>query len=178
MNAIQVFMAQAWIERLGFTLLHFLWEGIVIAAIYAVARRGARRPGVRYALGCAALASMACAPVVTWTLLGPVHTAAAEVSSTVPVSAGATATVHMVSQSFAFGTYRATPAPFLPWVVGIWATGALLFWLRLAGGWIFAERLRFRGVRAAAAEWQQVFERLKTSIGVSRPVRLLVSALV
>ncbi|HZI73051.1 MAG TPA: M56 family metallopeptidase, partial [Gemmatimonadales bacterium] len=51
-------------------------------------------------------------------------------------------------------------------------------WLRLLGGWIRAVRLRSRFVRPASAEWQQAFDRLKTRIRVSLPVRLVVSSLV
>ena len=29
---------QPWTERLGWTLLHFLWQGILVAALYALAR--------------------------------------------------------------------------------------------------------------------------------------------
>ena len=39
MNAMQVFSAQPWVERLGWTLVHFLWQGLAIAALYAAARR-------------------------------------------------------------------------------------------------------------------------------------------
>jgi uncharacterized protein (TIGR03435 family) len=176
MNAIQVFASQPWVERLGGTLVHFLWEGIVITAIYTAVRTGAKQSGVRYVLGCATLAAMAVAPVVTWSVLGSAQVAASAISYTVPASAVAEATGRM--ESFVSGTYVAPPVRFLPWVVGLWAIGALGFWLRLLGGWVFAERLRFRRVRAAPGEWQQVLDRLKTRIGVSRPVRLLVSALV
>ena len=70
------------------------------------------------------------------------------------------------------------PAPLLPWVVAVWLAGAMVFWLRLIGGWIFAERLRSSLVRPAPREWQQALDRLKNRIRVSRPVRLLVSSLV
>jgi hypothetical protein len=36
MSAIQILSTQPWVERLGSTLLHFLWEGLAIAAVYAV----------------------------------------------------------------------------------------------------------------------------------------------
>ena len=74
MNAIHLLSAQPWVERLGSTLLHFLWQGILIAALYAAARRWIARssgPNVHYILACAALAVMAAAPVVTWSLLRP-----------------------------------------------------------------------------------------------------------
>jgi hypothetical protein len=62
-------------------------------------------------------------------------------------------------------------------VVAFWFAGASVFSLRLLTGWILAERLRYRMVRPAPAEWQRTLDRLKTRISVSRPVRLLVSGL-
>src|SRR5688572_10550851 len=75
MSAIQILATQEWVERLGFTLLHFLWQGGIIATIYGAVRIGGRRalgPNGRYAIACAALAAMAVVPVVTWFVLsGP-----------------------------------------------------------------------------------------------------------
>ena len=43
MNVIQILATQPWVERLGMTLLHFLWQGAIIVSIYAAARQwGAR----------------------------------------------------------------------------------------------------------------------------------------
>src|SRR5437016_13137678 len=83
MNPLQILAAQPGVSRLGSTLLHFLWQGVAIAAVYAAARRRAVTsvPNVRYLLGCAALAAMVAAPLVTWWMLGP---AAADVATTSP----------------------------------------------------------------------------------------------
>ena len=40
MNAMQVLSSQPWVERLGWTLIHFLWQGLSIAVLYAAVRRG------------------------------------------------------------------------------------------------------------------------------------------
>lgn len=74
MNAMQMLFSAAWVERLGMTLLHFLWQGLVIAILYAVARRIVARtsnPQTRYLLGCGALAAMMAAPLLTWQVLRP-----------------------------------------------------------------------------------------------------------
>jgi uncharacterized protein (TIGR03435 family) len=60
----------------------------------------------------------------------------------------------------------------------VWLAGAVVFWVRLAGGWVVAARMRRMLVRRAPPEWQEKFRKLGAQIGVSRPVRLLVSALV
>jgi uncharacterized protein (TIGR03435 family) len=164
-------------DRLGWSLLHFLWQGTFIVALYAVARRALRfsTPNARYLLACAALAAMALAPIVTWTMLQP--------AAAVPVATGHAA-VHpsAVSVGAFASTLAAVPlAPqeqFLPWVVAVWFAGAMAFWVRLAGGWIFAVRLRTVLARPAPDEWQHVLDRLKSQLGVAVPVRLLVSAFV
>src|ERR1700733_15135291 len=92
MNAIQA--TQPWVERLGLTLLHFLWQGVIIAAIYGAARRwGARGLGLkagpngRYLLACAALAAMAITALVTWMLMGGLSPESVDATFMAPMSA-------------------------------------------------------------------------------------------
>src|SRR6185437_13187885 len=67
------------IIRLGWTLLHFLWQGTAIAIAYAAIRFLFARTlsaGARYTLACAALLAMAIAPVLTFLALSndlPTH---------------------------------------------------------------------------------------------------------
>jgi hypothetical protein len=35
---IAVLLSQFWVHRLGWTLLHFLWQGTVIVVVYAMLR--------------------------------------------------------------------------------------------------------------------------------------------
>ena len=182
MNAIQLLSAQPWVERLGWTLLHFLWQGVLIAAVYAATRKWFARsagPNARYALACAALALMAAAPLITWSLMNTAAVLA------VPVPAHFTATgstsVHAGATTPALlsnGVPRALPEPLLPWVVADLARRLHGLLVRLLGGWMQAVRLRSRFVRPAPGEWQQALDRLKTRLRVARPVRLLVSSLV
>jgi uncharacterized protein (TIGR03435 family) len=181
MNAIQILSAQPWVERLGWTLLHFLWQGILIAVVYAAARRwtaSASGPNVRYLLACAALAIMATVPVLTWSLLRAPAPHPIASPLTAAISAAAPTAARNVQALLPAGVNIAVPPAFLPWVVAVWLTGLVVFWLRLLGGWILAERLRSRLVRPAPREWQQALDRLKSRIRVSRPARLLVSSLV
>ncbi len=178
MSAIQILAAQPWVERLGLTLLHFVWQGAVIASLYAAVRGWTARrrdPEYRYFLGCAALAAMAIVPIVTWMMLpGPAHEFASAAFAT-PISAPIADSVPSIPL-FAQGNARAIPTgQWMTWVVGFWLIGATAFLLRLLGGWIFAVSLRYRMVRAASAEWQRTFDCLKARIAVTRRVRLLVS---
>lgn len=182
MSAIQMLATQAWVERLGLTLLHFLWEGAIFAAIYGGGRWAGRRvlgPNGRYAIACAALTAMAAAPVVTWFVLrgpGPDSTTfsfAAPMSTMRVDSPPSAAAVSLSSEVHPDASER-----LMPWVVAFWLVGAIGFSLRLLSGWLVAERLRYRSVRAAPAEWQCTLDRLKHRLSVAPPVRLLVSGLV
>jgi uncharacterized protein (TIGR03435 family) len=177
MNAIQVLATQPWVERLGMTLLHFLWQGAIIVTIYAAARKWSARTlgsNGRYFLACAALTAMAIAPGVTWILRRGPSPESVAVTFTAPMSA-VPGPARSMSLSLPIDASRAMPGAFLSWVVAFWLTGATAFSLRLLGGWILAERLRSTMVRPVSAEWQRTLDRLKTRISVSRPVRLLVS---
>ncbi|HEY7287102.1 MAG TPA: hypothetical protein VH497_16750, partial [Vicinamibacterales bacterium] len=64
---------QPWTERLGWTLLHFLWQGLLVAALYSLARALAGRrllASGRYALACGSLLAMTAAPALTYWWLG------------------------------------------------------------------------------------------------------------
>ncbi|MGA2064387.1 MAG: M56 family metallopeptidase [Thermoguttaceae bacterium] len=73
MSAIRLFLFSPLVERLGWGLLHFLWQGAVIAAMLAAALRvlRGRSPNVRYLVGWVALVVMACAvPLTAWLATG------------------------------------------------------------------------------------------------------------
>ena len=54
------------IEAAGWTLLHFLWQGALIGALFALTLTIARRPQVRYLAGCGALLAMIGAVAATF----------------------------------------------------------------------------------------------------------------
>jgi len=181
MNAIRILSAAPWVESWGWTLVHFLWQGLLIAALYGGTRRAlARRsgPNARYLLACAALAAMLAAPLATWIAIrpsSPLPDPVYRVRSAPPAVATTAITLPAPVRP-AIPVDRA--AEFIPWVVMAWLTGAVWFWLRLMGGWLTATRMRSSMVRPAPPEWQQTLARLGERIGVSRPVRLLASGLV
>jgi uncharacterized protein (TIGR03435 family) len=184
-NILQILSTQPWVERLGWTLIHFLWQGLAIAVLYAVARRRLARaasPNARYLLACAALTAMLAAPLLTWGLLRPADTnpdAAYRIQSTPPAaSTTGIAPTAALPTSVRAAVSGVKPSQFLLWVVMVWLAGALVFWVRLAGGWVVAARMRSVLVRHAPPEWQEILNDLSAWLGLSRPVRLLVSALV
>lgn len=185
MNAMQTLFSQPWVERLGMTLLHFLWQGFIIAILYAATRQllmRASSPQTRYLFACGALAAMMAAPLVTWRFLRPLDesTEAAYRIRVTPAASSSTspAATAMLPDAVRARVSSVQPEQFLSWVVVFWLAGAIAFWVRLAGGWVSAARMRSTQVRSAPPEWQEILRRLGAQIGLFRSVRLLVSALV
>jgi len=177
MNTIQFAFAQPWAQHLGWTLLHFVWQGALISVLFA-ALRGllGGSPNARYILACLALGAMVLAPVATF----------AVIESLDPPSGALLAG----ASSAAAGGLSVAPGPawllasagrwqrILPWLVMAWLSGVIVFSVRLIGGWLRAARLGAVQSRQAPGPWQQTLDRLIGRMGVGIPVRLLVSSLV
>lgn len=143
------------VQRLGWTLLHFLWQGTAIVALYAMLRRvlaGSLSAPGRYTLACAALMAMAIAPPLTFLLIP--------------------------NGGEAFWTVSDTQWKWLSTsVVAGWLPGVAIFSIRLLGACRFTARLRSSSY-PAPAEWQQTVQRIGARVRASRSARLLVSSLV
>jgi len=164
------------VTRLGWTLVHFLWQGAIAAAVYAAARRFTATANGRYLLACGALAAMMAAPVVTWFVLGQSDAAPAV------VAADRTARVPSTATPLPFAVVSSVPAsrplPWMQWAVAIWLAGASALSVRLLISWLMAARLRWTMTRPAPLEWCQAMERLGTRVGLTRAVGLRISAMV
>ena len=159
------------INALAWTLIHFLWEGALIALALTVALSVFRSARIRYGLACAALLAMLCAFGITLERLRP-HT---------PV---ATTGPGRLQLAWDFSpAFDKTSAPQLPpkdplrWLVPLWMLGAGICCLRSFAGWLAAQRLRRTGVCAAPEHWQRRMNQLAERLRVSRPVILLESCL-
>jgi uncharacterized protein (TIGR03435 family) len=166
------------VTRLGWTLIHFWWQGTLLAIVYAVVRRFLRGANGRYLLAGGALATMTVAPMITWVALGPSdapNAVAADQTARAPRVATAPSALPVAVQ---IAVPSARQPGWLPWAVGVWLAGASVFSLRLLGGWMTAARLRWRMTRTAPLEWQQAFDGLRARLGIVRAVGLRISAMV
>ncbi len=78
MNLLEMFWASPLVFRLGCGLLHFLWQGLLIAVVLAIAMRmlRGRSAGARYLVAWGALAAMVlCVPLTTLLVSPPPRTA-------------------------------------------------------------------------------------------------------
>jgi bla regulator protein blaR1 len=150
--SLPVFVAADEVLRLlGWSLLHFLWEGTLVAlllsAVLAIARQSSAQ--VRYAICCAALALMALCPIATFAYLeqasgGATHVGLiAENASKLGVAQEQSAPTSMLERA----TANANEA--MPWVFAVWMIGVLVFLARVVGASMAVRRLRTASIVAA-----------------------------
>jgi beta-lactamase regulating signal transducer with metallopeptidase domain len=160
---------QPWTERLGWTLLHFLWQGILLAVLYALARAlagGRISARGRYAIACASLLAMTVAPALTYWWLGNSGQAARIGDLT---NCGARQLAYGVAYSPVTDPWQQA----MPGIVMAWFAGAAACSLRLLMGFISTAALRRSRHAPVLTEWQQTLDRLIERMHVSRSVRLL-----
>ncbi|MHB1205638.1 MAG: M56 family metallopeptidase [Rhodospirillaceae bacterium] len=168
-------LSQDMIQTLGWTLIHFLWEGLALVLAFQFLATFCRTAHDRYTLAFATLMAMAVAPVITYVALGAAD--AGSDGNDIPdmaadISRSAAAAVN------AFTATSAPTSPWLNWLVVLWLAGVALLSLRVVGGWYVADSLRRRDVTPLPPALRARFERLRIRLGISRPVQFLQSAIV
>jgi len=192
MNALDTLLAHPSVAALGLALLHFVWQGALVALLLAIVLRVLRQhaTNARYIAGCVALLLMAALPLTTmirFSLAAP-RAEYTAITGAVPnvglpmmkerelASAAAQTETRAIWYGAVNWSQRVTPL--LPWLSLLWLIGVTFFSLRFAGGWLYTRRLRRRGVRLLDDAWQETMRRLRQQLLVARPAQLLESALV
>src|ERR1700722_17718042 len=115
------FVSPSALHSLGWSLLHFLWQGTALAALAAAAMALCRRTTARYTIGVAALALMLLAPVATFFFYAQGHSGGADASKSSPLAAVAWPTARgsaAASGSTPISTFVSSHAP--PRTIEIW----------------------------------------------------------
>ena len=180
-------LLQAFIPALGWSLLHFLWQGLLIGCAATLALHLLRnaRPQARYLVACVALLLCAAIPLagMGWRLA---DAAATGYVLPAPLEAGAIAAIPGTTGSEAASlplvdadvmtSWEYLLRRQMPWLVLLWAAGALLMTVRLSLGlkWVHARTLPNH--YHADPAWQARLSALALRFGITRPVKLGVSA--
>ena len=160
------------LRTLGWTLLHFIWQGAALAAVFAVAVAAFRSATARYALAVGTLAAMMAAPAITFVWLHG--------DSNPAVRSGARGTLPWLGkavQQAAVAVPSSAPAAASPtemgmlWLVELWFLGVLVLSLRTAGGLFLIERMRRKEIQPVGRELYLRCIALQLRMGVERAVR-------
>lgn len=166
-------------QALAWALVHFLWQGLILWAVTALAFRLARRRSAqcRYALGCVALLLALACPVATYFYVRPDALAKAaldlqgmslqELENLAATLANRESLPLMVRVKLAF-------QPWLPIILAAWVMGSGMLALRLLGGWIWMQRLR-RKVEPLESYWESKIQALARSMGLQKTIFVAIS---
>lgn len=135
----------SWTQSLGWSLVHFLWQGALIGLLFGLARIWVPREqsDVRYAAGLVAMGALgACLPLTLW-VMAPDFSAAAPASDVIVLPALAVAANA--------GTVESASAwnELLPWLVVVWMAGVVFMMGRTVRQWRALERV------ATQLAWRQ-----------------------
>jgi bla regulator protein blaR1 len=170
MNAFANWFTPDVLRTLGLSLLHFLWQGAVLAVLAAASMAVVRKASTRYALAIGALLAMVAAPVFTYVALresSPVFAAA--VQNSAPAIANA---VNLASHRIATkGQSSFVSSSLLTTFVELWFVGVLLFSLRTAGGFFLVARLRRRDSKPVSATVVALCREMQNRLGITRAIR-------
>lgn len=201
MPLLENLLSPGTIERLGWMLVHFLWQAAAVALLLAVLLRLLRRAGAnaRYAAACGALVLMVVLPVITMPFVevsGPIAEAgpplelpSLPVVEPLPVTILPAAELPPLEMKPLEITDAAPPVPLrerviaavepaLPYVVLGWLAGVLGLSAWHLGGWAQLHRLKRRMACEAGPALHATLGELAAKLGVRRTVTLLESAIV
>ncbi|PYU65971.1 MAG: hypothetical protein DMG56_01650 [Acidobacteria bacterium] len=162
------------LRTLGWTLLHFIWQGAGLAALLAVATAVCRSSTARYALAVSALVLMMVSPVITFTWLrAPANPAVRTGAGGASTSAGtSTRNAIALSSSLAPVAESRTVQPSaMLWLVEAWFLGVLVLSLRTAGGLFLIERMRQKEVKPVGRELYERCLALQRGMGLDRVIQ-------
>lgn len=184
MNSLQTLLPASLTDALGWTLLHSLWQGTLIAFTLGVVMIVLRRASARarsLAASVALLTTMSATCLTFIALYEPlsIDNAALEAASVQVEKASPSSenTVQTPAQK-GFRALRFAPLSisreaiwldrvqeYLPALVLVWLLGAICLALRFLGGMVYAQRMKHFRAHPASAEWQarvtELAERLK-----------------
>ncbi|MCU0339816.1 MAG: M48 family metalloprotease [Spirosomaceae bacterium] len=171
------FISESFVSAFGWTLLHAVWQGFLIAAVAAVVlfllRRGSSR--ARYWTGIGALLLQVAASVGTFILhyQPMVQTIVGERANQFPAQL--------------LTTLR--PVAAMPWykqalwflqthldsIVLFWVIGASVLLIRLVGSWVYVQQLKAEGIQLTEARVQALFKKIADVLRIRQTVHLFES---
>lgn len=200
MATLETLLSPQMIERLGWTLVHFVWQAAAVAMLLAVVLRGLRRSSsnVRYVVACMAMALIVALPLVTMSLVeasrpvaeagptldtAPMSVVPVEVIEVaeLPIEPFDTPVPAMPTQVVRVPwTQRAANAlePALPWLVSGWLLGVFGLSAWHLGGWVQLQRMKRRLVSKVAAPVHARAAELAGRLGIRRAIGLWASPLI
>ncbi|HET8942545.1 MAG TPA: M56 family metallopeptidase, partial [Rudaea sp.] len=156
------------IDLIGAALLHFIWQGVLLGAVYVALRSLCANVVTRYRLGIFMLLLLALCPALTLAWIWPQAGIAASTANGPLQQMVGTLSVAAGEMPSSWHFHRV-----LPWLVAIWIGGVFIIGMRSL--WQWRGLLRIVEQASALPKWEARLADLCARFGLRRPVRLMVS---
>ncbi len=200
--ALENILSQEIVQKLGWTLLHFVWQAVAVTLLLGILLAVLRKSSanLRYIVACAAMGLIVLLPIATMQLVSvsipqplantelppaPVIVTMQPITEETPQASVVEYEEPVQPESFspapaASWKQRAADRlePALPYLVSGWLFGVFGLSLWHLGGWAQLQRLRKKMVRKVDDSVHNKLRRLSEKLQVKRAVQLLESALV
>ena len=150
---------------IGGAVLHFLWQGTVIGLIAALLIRGLHKSSAESRYAVALCSSVICVIVFLITIWGLVYK--------MPNTSGG-----LIAPITIIPSVKNYSGNMQQIVATIWAIGVGFLIARFALHWLWSQRLRTRMVANPDRQWLEIFDELKTQMGIPKTIKMLKSGLV
>lgn len=189
MNTIWAIVHHPLAERVGWILLHSLWQGALIGVGFGLLRFALRRQSAqaRYLAGCVCLTLVLVAPLLTL-VMSPMpvresgtyfpaltYVERAPRAETIAEAPGASSENGLVLAIQSAAIFLGQVAP---WLTTLWLCGIAVSSCKLLRGFWWVQTVRRRDTDAVNPDLLDRLDDLRRRLSISRPVRLLKSALV
>jgi beta-lactamase regulating signal transducer with metallopeptidase domain len=171
--------SEQWVEALGWTLIHALWQAALVAMLARVilAALRAKSPSLASATYAVAMAAVLVGAAATFAV--SIQGRALETSAGVMQQGRRQSSTPELAETPIIHAATRTPAAqrMLPWLVGAWVLGVAAMAGRLALGGLWIRRLS-RSARPWEDEhWQSKVQEWRIRFGIDRAVRLCITTL-
>jgi beta-lactamase regulating signal transducer with metallopeptidase domain len=169
----------SWTQIVGWTLIHFAWQGAIVGLLTAGVLRLSRHrsANARYIVACVALMIMLASVILTARMLaGPdVSLGSAVIEPAAVVSSGAfsAASTKQPGDAVTLGTGAWNRIDALvPGIVLVWLAGVAVLLLRMAAGLLRVRQLQVNAFAAGESRWQSTTEQIARRLGIHTRVRV------
>jgi uncharacterized protein (TIGR03435 family) len=169
-----------WMYIAGWTLVHFVWQGVAIAIAAALVLRLCRQKtaSFRYLIACGAMIVMLLAVVATAAFMKPFATKEefprTSVRTLIERRGDVLLPIHVTHDPgpAQLSSARRIEAA-LPWVVFVWLGGVGVLLVRAGAGWWKVRRLHREALSSRSSSWQTACDRVAVRLRLARFVRIV-----
>ncbi len=202
MNGLHELLLTGLAYRLGWTLLHSLWQGVAVAILFGLALLALpkSRPNLRYLSGCFSLLAISALCATTFMTIEPpvashsetvddagapgtanwstrVHEPASAAEARIPGNREPLSTSAQPWPPRLLAAWRERLTPAVAWLATAWVLGVLALSLWRCGGFVATYRLRRMATTGVPSAIRELVGQLVERLRISRPVRVVQSAI-